>query len=536
VRLAFGSGYANALLGGSADPLLQALNVNASYSYAGGFGAGVGVSTLGAGEKGLGLTAGLNYNEKTGFGASVGLEFGFGGQFDPDYNLGAAYNVNSIGRKGQNANISVDGRMDNYSVSAWRDIKNSNSYGGSISYSGQLNDRSILKGYTTSLNWSNGQGFSNSFNYSLSDQFVNDMNQGVAGAWDGFSNAMGNNWNNVLGGFGWLMGRKEGNAQIVNETPEESYDRIAKKWREENGFAFTEIGDSDSKEYKRVKKIMEELILSDTKGKLMTLMSDASYAQGILDAIDKLALGNKLGKLGKALGLVDAGMSMFASSATANEVAFSYLIAKDQYSEQLISLYQGNEKVIGETMNLLQADRLESFQLKDSLKYASPEKAAEIQKELNIISKRIDLFVDRIKDLNANTQYLENMAIDLNNLDFNNYQSRLNEYIDSNYLDNNSPTWNPKIAKSYLLEMNSIQHMHTTIVKNKLLATTINIFGSIPNKTMSIINNAVTKWFNSYYNNPQIEQNWNIEDAYRRYNVSRQQRIKDAKNYKDIFI
>ena len=30
---------------------------------------------------------------------------------------------------------------------------------------------------------------------------------------------------------------------------------------------------------------------------------------------------------------------------------------------------------------------------------------------LNIISKRIDLFVDRIKDLNANTQYLNNMAI-----------------------------------------------------------------------------------------------------------------------------
>jgi hypothetical protein len=78
--------------------------------------------------------------------------------------------------------------------------------------------------------------------------------------------------------------------------------------------------------------------------------------------------------------------------------------------------------------------------------------------------------------------------------------------------------------------------MHTTIIKNKLLATTINIFSSIPNKTMSIINNAVTKWFNSYYNNPQIEQNLNIEDTYRRYNVSRQQRIKDTRNYKDIFI
>ena len=65
---------------------------------------------------------------------------------------------------------------------------------------------------------------------------MKDINQGVAGAWDGFSNAMGNNWNNVLGGFGWMMGRKEGNEQTVNETPEESYDRIAKKWREENGF------------------------------------------------------------------------------------------------------------------------------------------------------------------------------------------------------------------------------------------------------------------------------------------------------------
>ena len=198
---------------------------------------------------------------------------------------------------------------------------------------------------------------------------------------------MGNNWKDVLSGFGWNMGRKEGNAEAVNETPEESYDRIVKKWNVENGFGITEIGDSDSKEYKRVKRIMEELILSDTKGKLMSLMSDASYAQGVLDAIDKLALGNKLGKLGKALGIVDAGMSMFASAATANEVAFSYLIAKDQYSDQLLSLNQGNEKVIGETMNLLQADRLERIHLKDSLKYASPDKAAEIQKEIRACPK-----------------------------------------------------------------------------------------------------------------------------------------------------
>jgi hypothetical protein len=226
VGLAFGSGYANALLGGSADPLLQALNVNASYSYAGGFGAGVGVSTLGAGEKGLGLTAGLNYNEKTGFGASVGLEFGFGGQFDPDYNLGAAYNVNSIGRKGQNANISVDGRMNNLAVSAWRDIKNSNSYGGSISYSGQLNDRSILKGYTTSLNWSNGQGFSNSFNYSLSDQFVKDINQGVRDPIKDFMTSMWNNARDVaFGAAGYVAGlfkdekKERQNPKIANVYP-----------------------------------------------------------------------------------------------------------------------------------------------------------------------------------------------------------------------------------------------------------------------------------------------------------------------------
>lgn len=39
---------------------------------------------------------------------------------------------------------------------------------------------------------------------------MNNINQGVAGLWNGFTNAMGNNWNNVLGGFGWNMGRKDG--------------------------------------------------------------------------------------------------------------------------------------------------------------------------------------------------------------------------------------------------------------------------------------------------------------------------------------
>jgi hypothetical protein len=58
--------------------------------------------------------------------------------------------------------------------------------------------------------------------------------------------AMGNNWNNVLGGFGWLMGRKEGNAggsQVMREgrVQDPIFKLAQEKWREN---ALKEINDS----------------------------------------------------------------------------------------------------------------------------------------------------------------------------------------------------------------------------------------------------------------------------------------------------
>lgn len=201
--LAAGTAATNVVLEGMGSHL----NVNASYSYANGFSAGIGVSTLGANDVGLGLTAGLNYNEKSGFGASVGMEYAFGGQYVPNFNVGAAYNVNSINRPGQNANISLSGRMDNYSVSAWRDIKDNNKYGASFSLSGKVTGNNAIGSYTGSLTWTNGQGFGNSFSYGFSSEFMKDINQNVRDPFIDFMTSMTKNAKDVaFGAAGYVTG------------------------------------------------------------------------------------------------------------------------------------------------------------------------------------------------------------------------------------------------------------------------------------------------------------------------------------------
>jgi hypothetical protein len=129
--------------------------------------------------------------------------------------------------------------MNNLAVSAWRDIKNSNSYGGSISYSGQLNDRSILKGYTTSLNWSNGQGFSNSFNYSLSDQFVKDMNQNVRDPFIDFMTSMTKNAKDVaFGAAAYVTG-------LFKDEEKELQEKSRKLSKKNLRYKFNEIKEID---------------------------------------------------------------------------------------------------------------------------------------------------------------------------------------------------------------------------------------------------------------------------------------------------
>jgi hypothetical protein len=90
------------------------------------------------------------------------------------------------------------------------------------------------------------------------------MNQGVAGAWDGFSNAMGNNWNNVLGGFGWLMGRKEGNAQsFTNPGLVDPFSQTPM------------FSDSEKAKLKEIQNLKEELKILNRKN---TLAANGSFS------------------------------------------------------------------------------------------------------------------------------------------------------------------------------------------------------------------------------------------------------------------
>lgn len=93
------------------------------------------------------------------------------------------------------------------SMSLWRDVKNNNNYGASISLGGQVPGGSAIGGYTGSLTWTNGQGFGNSFNYTFSNQFVQDFNKDIRDPVTGFLTSM---WNNtadaILGAGAYVAG------------------------------------------------------------------------------------------------------------------------------------------------------------------------------------------------------------------------------------------------------------------------------------------------------------------------------------------
>ncbi|MCZ8239106.1 MAG: hypothetical protein O9346_16690 [Leptospiraceae bacterium] len=88
------------------------------------------------------------------------------------------------------------------SMSLWRDVKNNNNYGASISIGGQVPGGSAIGGYTGSLTWTNGQGFGNSFNYTFSNQFVQDFNKDIRDPVTGFLTSMWNNTANAILGAG----------------------------------------------------------------------------------------------------------------------------------------------------------------------------------------------------------------------------------------------------------------------------------------------------------------------------------------------
>jgi hypothetical protein len=162
----------------------------------------------------------LNYNEKTGFGASVGLALGKYGEGTSPYTLGMSYNVNNIGRGSkyeealrQNANISFNasaqtgaGRLN---MSMWSDVKNNQNFGASLGLGVTPGQGTGPIGTGTgTLTWSNQQGFGNSFAYTLNDSISQDILEAyrtVADPVTGFMTGMVDNIANVFYGLGSVV-------------------------------------------------------------------------------------------------------------------------------------------------------------------------------------------------------------------------------------------------------------------------------------------------------------------------------------------
>lgn len=214
---------------------------------------------------------------------------------------------------------------------------------------------------------------------------------------------MGNNWNNVLGGFGWNMGRKEGNAEAVNETPEESYDRIVKKWNVENGFGILQVvdrGGLDDNDFdKAIRKLEDEFSTRNQKSE-----TGWDYLKTIFRTM--------LSKLGKeAYRHAEQEISMKGIKNGEVGKAISNKLAKETID--LLEREVSNVK-------MLRDNELQSLFIQES-DLLLKQDGANITKELEIIRKNIkDIsksFDGRINGLNASIANLENISIGLSSKD-----------------------------------------------------------------------------------------------------------------------
>jgi hypothetical protein len=210
-----GTAYLSAkMAGGAFGSALQGLTVDAGYSYNGGFNASVGVNP-GWQQKG-GPTIGLSYNEQTGFGANAGYQFEsgirIGGSVSGSRKDETPYGSLSLGYNhgsGFGVNTSYDYRTGSTNVGLSHMMHHA---------SGVLNQT------TTGLNWNSQSGFSTSLNYSFNPgmQSFEEMSyydqikrmkaiQDQQDAMGGLMQSMGNAWNSILNGFGYVFGGRNRN-------------------------------------------------------------------------------------------------------------------------------------------------------------------------------------------------------------------------------------------------------------------------------------------------------------------------------------
>lgn len=205
--LQIGAAVANKALAGSGTKLLNAFNVSGSYNYNSGFSGGVGMGLGGAGqefERLAGVNVGLNYNDQTGFGASIGYQgdhfnlgvgvSGLGGHSSGTY--GNIYGGLTSGSQGDYFRGSLD---LNYN---YRD----NSFGGGVSvlqdFSSFGNNPSYFDRFSTALNWNSEAGFSNQIQYTLSNRGYDAINRNVMDPGTGFMQGMANNFTEMMYGVG----------------------------------------------------------------------------------------------------------------------------------------------------------------------------------------------------------------------------------------------------------------------------------------------------------------------------------------------
>jgi hypothetical protein len=271
---------------------------------------------------------------------------------------------------------------------------------------------------------------------------------------------------------------------------------------------------------------MEEFILNDDKSKIISAIGDASYGQGVIDAIDKLGLKGKLGNFGKALGLADAFGSATLTAITLNEVAFSYLVAQDFYGDQIETLSKSNLAKLENDLNFLDALLATKQKLQNNLKNSSPGNAKEIQSLIADLGNHIQTNEQKEKGAVARQNEIENMKNNITRFDFEGYHDGMQRYLSNTYLNKKSDMYNRELGISYQSEMNSISELNQITITNKLYSSAINSIGMVPTNFMSIVNNAATKWFNNYITSPRIDQNWNINDAYKYFTRSRENRLR----------
>ncbi|WP_244282962.1 polymorphic toxin-type HINT domain-containing protein, partial [Leptospira neocaledonica] len=293
-----------------------------------------------------------------------------------------------------------------------------------------------------------------------------------------------------------------------------------------------------SERYQRIISIIENVTLAGSdKDKIMTMISDGSIGQGVIDAADKLILKNKLGKLGTALGVLDNLASAGMAGITLGEAMTSASMAQTLYTDMTEQLKA--DGVIERDARLDSRNKAlaEVNRLTNQLQYARTEaEARSIMADIRN-SKMTAQYHQSLADAAGNrVEYINKLSTAVQNYDFESFEKGMKVYINEVY---NNPdcvgaACDRGQGRAIDAELRAIKNFHTVLTANRLANTGLNLFGAIPGNKMSYINNFMVKTVNGYYTSNVINDNWDVTAAYRLYKNLRNIRINQSP-YSDLY-